>query len=189
MALLKLSFLYHADELPFPVSCRWTHVIDSNDYPGPDIGNIPLVLKGDFMETGRAPHPESGIETCFEESWRVVEPKFVEKFPFAFILQSHDGKAFFGQVGSIVQAMKASRAEAGAFTARKQRWDDDSTSWKTNFEIGDGLADLPSVDDVDAARWISSAAVGDQLTVLGSTFIVRGLVSMASPPVVEEQST
>ncbi|OQV04009.1 hypothetical protein CLAIMM_08963 isoform 1 [Cladophialophora immunda] len=137
-----------------PLTCKWTHWIDSRGYTDPDIGSFqPASESTDSIETGSMLHPETNTMTPYEEVWRTLSPSFTEHFPSAWILRSVDGRTFLGQLGGDFLALKGgSEGPAGmtGFCARREIWDDGKAEWTTKYEAGDeqNLQDLPSAPKV-----------------------------------------
>lgn len=175
----SMSSAPRVSKTDFPLATyRWTHIIDSQGYTQADVGNIPHVPQEEFRETGKVPHPVTGIETSFEECWRQLKPTSITRFPYAFILQSRDGKAFLAQIGGRFQAMRQG-GEGEKFAAVRQVWDEENCYWTTQHETSGGisLAKLPFASVVGDVDW-TTAAVGDEVQLLSEVFIIRALVKI-----------
>ena len=159
---------------------RWTHIIDSQGYTEPDIGSLPNSASGDFLESGTVPHPETKVPTEFEERWRTVSIPFSEKYPYAWILQSEDGKTFLGQTGGIFQSMTAGSGGQSSFCARRELWDGQRESWVIRYEAGDenSLSHLPHMtpdDNGETFKWHTSSREGDIVNAFGGRYVIRAL--------------
>ncbi|KAF2673058.1 hypothetical protein BT63DRAFT_466630 [Microthyrium microscopicum] len=166
------------------VTYQWTHDIDSQGYTEPDIGSLPVDPVGDFLETGTAPHPETGIVTKFEEAWRALSIPFSTEFPYAWILQSEDGRTFIGKAGGIFQAMRSGTKGPGGmygFCARREVWKGVEMKWIIKQETGhnSALGELKTLArnlGQEEFAWEGSSTEGELVNVFGDLYIVRALV-------------
>jgi hypothetical protein len=162
---------------------QWIHIIDSKDSKAPDIGTCPNSASGDFLETGKAPHPKTNIVTEYEEVWHPLSIPSAKTIPYAWILQSEDGATFLGKVGGVFQAMRADRDKLGkqkSFCARRELWDVEQEAWIIKYEVGDAeslraLPSLASGKNGEILAWESSSSEGDMVDVFGARFVVRAI--------------
>ncbi|KIW32408.1 uncharacterized protein PV07_03957 [Cladophialophora immunda] len=174
-----------------PLTCKWTHWIDSRGYTEPDIGSFqPASESTDSIETGSMLHPETNTMTPYEEVWRTLSPSFTEHFPSAWILRSVDGRTFLGQLGGDFLALKGgSEGPAGmtGFCARREIWDDGKAEWTTKYEAGDeqNLQDLPrrakglQNRTEKQAQWEESCKEGDVVETFGAKYIVCAIEKLS----------
>ncbi|OAL30881.1 hypothetical protein AYO20_08574 [Fonsecaea nubica] len=168
-----------------PLTCKWTHWIDSRGYTEPDVGSFkPASQSTDSIETGSMLHPETNIMTPYEEVWRTLPATFTYRFPSAWILRSVDGKTFLGQLGGDFLALKGgNEGPAGmtGFCARREAWDDTKGAWITKYETGDeqNLQYLPRLAQETQNRagkemeWVEGSKEGDTVDIFGAQYIMQ----------------
>ncbi len=166
------------------MTCKWTHWIDSRGYTEPDIGSFqPTSKSTDSIETGSMLDPETNVITPYEELWRTLSASFTERFRFAWIIRSVDGRTFLGRVGGDFLALKGGNegpVGMAGFCARRETWDDGKADWVTKYDAGDeqNLRDLPRMakDSGDGAakevKWEESCKEGDVVDAFGAKYIV-----------------
>ncbi|KAL6399452.1 neutral amino acid transporter [Ilyonectria robusta] len=152
-----------------PLTCRWTHIIDSLDLTVPDEAYFVKLENGDDLEIGSTPCPhKDGAVTAYEEVWRDITAN-MQAGDQSWILQSSDGTTFIGKVGTLYLAIK--KDTDGTFTARKEEL---NGTWRVSFE-SEGHA-LPQVlqvlkeFEVEGREW----AVGQKAVIAGIEYEVRG---------------
>ncbi|KIV81969.1 hypothetical protein PV11_04115 [Exophiala sideris] len=163
-----------------PLTCKWTHWIDSNGYTEPDIGSFePASNPTDSIETGSMLNPETNKITPYEEVWRTLSASLPDVFPTAWIIRSADGKTFLGRVGGDFLGLKGGDdgpSFMNGFCARRQTWDDATTTWKTLYEAGDlsRIGNLPRMDGSDKKKmeWEESCKEGDLVDAFGEKYTV-----------------
>jgi len=161
-----------------PLTCKWTHWIDSNGYTEPDIGSFqPTSESTDSIETGSMLNPETNAITPYEEVWRTLAASFPDKFHFAWILRSIDDKTFLGRVGGDFIALKGGNegpSWSTGFAARRESWDDGKADWITKYEAGDeqNLRQVPRMATGKDMGWEQGCKKGDVVEVFGAKYIV-----------------
>ncbi|KAK7413360.1 hypothetical protein QQX98_007737 [Neonectria punicea] len=155
-----------------PLTCRWTHIIDSLGLTIPDEAHFIKMENGDDLEVGTTPCPHrNGAMTAYEEVWRDVTAPASLHEP-SWILQSSDGASFVGKVGSVYLAIR--KSSDGAFAARKETLE--NQHWSVSFESGD-VQTLPHVmqvlEEIEAQErdW----DVGQKVKVANVEYVIRGL--------------
>ncbi|KIW66906.1 hypothetical protein, variant [Phialophora macrospora] len=184
-----------------PLTCKWTHWIDSRGYTDPDVGSFHPVDPStcatpdtdpatDTVETGSMLNPETNIDTPYEEVWRGLQASSSDRFPWAWIVRSQDGRTFLSQVGGDFLALKGGKdgpvGEAG-FCARREHWDGAQQCWTVKLEAGerDNLPSLPGMagnTDTDASKgpaWAQSAKEGDVVELFGEEYVLLALEKLA----------
>lgn len=153
---------------------RWTHIIDSLDLTVPDDAHFEKLPNGDDLEIGTTPAPHKGGElTDYEEVWRDVTQKATPD-ELSWILQSSDGTAFAGKVGSIYLTIH--KASDGTFAARRQERGESGQAWKTSYESGN-LSGLPTASqaieilEAPDATWTE----GQTVKVGDTEYVFRGV--------------
>ncbi|KAH7000676.1 hypothetical protein EDB80DRAFT_811980 [Ilyonectria destructans] len=152
-----------------PLTCRWTHIIDSLDLTVPDEAYFVKLENGDDLEIGSTPCPhKDGAVAAYEEVWRDITAN-MQAGDQSWILQSSDGTTFIGKVGSIYLAIK--KDMDGTFAARKEEL---NGTWRVSFESeGQGLPQVTQVlkeFEVKGRDW----AVGHKAVIAGIEYEVRG---------------
>ncbi|CAM1508649.1 Fc.00g054970.m01.CDS01 [Cosmosporella sp. VM-42] len=160
-----------------PLTCRWTHIIDSLDLTEPDEAYFTKLPNGDDLEIGVTKCPfRDGAMTPYEEVWRDVTPKLRANDP-SWIIQSSNGSIFVGKVGNNSVAMR--KDPEGGFVVRKEKLSQGEKSWKTSYESGDTqgiprISDFLQELDVGNLDWCT----GQVLTLGKTEYIIRGWVGM-----------
>ncbi|KIW11204.1 hypothetical protein PV08_10504 [Exophiala spinifera] len=162
-----------------PLTCQWTHWIDSRGYTEPDVGSFkPGSEDTDSVETGSMVNPETNQLTPYEEVWRTLSASSTEIFAYAWILRSTDGRTFLGRVGGDFLGLKG--GEEGpvgmeGFCARREKWDQGRDSWTTQYEAGDltRIDGLPKVAESGGKfGWEQSCKIGDTVDAFGGKYLV-----------------
>ncbi|ETI22621.1 hypothetical protein G647_06697 [Cladophialophora carrionii CBS 160.54] len=185
-----------------PLTCKWTHWIDSRGYTEPDIGSFhpvdPSVANADpatdTVETGSMLNPETNVETPYEEVWRALRASHSDRFPWAWIVRSMDKRTFLAQVGGDFLALRGGPdgpvGEAG-FCARRETWDGEQKRWTVVLEAGESnnLPALPGLVGWEAKgrgegsgkepAWTQSAMEGDVVELFGEKYVLCALERVA----------
>ena len=87
------------------------------------------------MEIGSTPCPrKGGIVTDYEEVWRDITSNDPSDRR-SWIVQSEDGQAFVGKVGTIFLAIR--KDSSGTFSVRREYLDVSAQTWHVSHEAGD----------------------------------------------------
>ncbi|SPO01219.1 uncharacterized protein DNG_03966 [Cephalotrichum gorgonifer] len=150
-----------------PPTFRWTHIIDSLNLTIPDEAYFEKLPNGDDLEIGTTPCPfKDGALTDYEEVWRDITVKSSAE-ELSWILQSDDGSAFIGKVGTIYLAIR--KVGDGGFAARREDRDTSGSDWNVSYESG-SVGSLPG-----AREAIECLETGDQKWAEGQEVEIRGV--------------
>lgn len=180
----------------------FTKSIDSHASPTstepspPDEGEFTTLPNGDSLETGSMPNPSHNNKmTPYEEVWRVLSPR--PGGGVAYILESRDDdskgngeaerKTFIGRIGGQVLILTEKKTtdegvKRSVYGARSEEWiikNGVGVGWGTKYEVGGGaLENVPSYAKggilVDGIAGEESWKKGDEVTILGVKYVVRG---------------
>ncbi|KPM38682.1 hypothetical protein AK830_g7884 [Neonectria ditissima] len=156
-----------------PLTCRWTHIIDSLDLTIPDEAHFIKLENGDDLEVGTTPCPhKNGAMTAYEEVWRDITAP-ISSDDQSWILQSSHEATFIGKVGNIYLAIR--KGSDGSFAARKEDFEGD---WTISFESGH-VQELPRVKQVLEEFEVegSDRAEGRKVKIASTEYVVKALGS------------
>ena len=150
----------------------WTRIIDSFGSTQADEAALAELPNGDDLETGI--FVKDGTPTAYEEVWRDVTETSAAENP-AWILQSDDGLAFLGRIGTVFMGMR--QGQDGSFGVRREVLDDVSKGWQIVFETGPTQS-IPSAEEVlKEESLIVEASTEATVEVAGGKYAVRALHS------------
>jgi hypothetical protein len=122
--------------IAIPVTCLFTHEIDSRGYTSPDLGVFTELPNGDFLEVGSMPWPEQDNKvTSYEEIWH--EYPAPPAGSVSWIVRNDDpenGITFLGRLEGSFLAFRKNEKEG--FTAVREEMGKEG--WKVVYRIGDG---------------------------------------------------
>ncbi|KAK7568190.1 hypothetical protein IWX91DRAFT_302162 [Phyllosticta citricarpa] len=131
------------DRIRGVVHKKWTHVIDSRcgfDEEGtPDEGDLWDRSGGYSLETGIMKHPKKGVDVAYQEMWREVEIKAVNREPLrhAVVLTHHNpqlkSRGMIVRVGQYCQGIYMLDREV---TVERWQW---KVEWKEEKKRTDDL--------------------------------------------------
>ncbi|KAF7563755.1 hypothetical protein G7046_g379 [Stylonectria norvegica] len=168
-----------------PLTCRWTHIIDSLDLTEPDEAYFNKLPNGDDLEIGTTKCPfKDGAMTPYEEVWRDVTPSLESGDP-SWIIQSSDGLTFVGKIGDVSVAIR--KGSDGGFAVQKQQFSKSQPGWETSYTSED-FHELPRVSEIlhefTAGGW--KWVIGQALRVGSVEYIP---LMRLQPAALEDQST
>ncbi|KAL2670244.1 hypothetical protein Neosp_014711 [[Neocosmospora] mangrovei] len=152
-----------------PPTFRWTHIIDSLDLTIPDDAHFEKLPNGDDLEIGT--YPLGGVPTDYEEIWRDITQKTAPE-ELSWILQSIDGSAFIGKVGSIFLAIQKTE---GGFAARREDRGVAGSTWKLTYEYA-ATPGLPTAMQGSEAIETQNSVwtEGQTIKIGGVEYVFRG---------------
>ncbi|KAH8667051.1 hypothetical protein BX600DRAFT_511927 [Xylariales sp. PMI_506] len=156
-----------------PLTCRWTHIIDSLGLTEPDVASFRKLPNGDDLEYGTYKNPNlGGALTEYEEIWRDVTG-VLDTSECSWILQSVDGSTFVGKIGGTYLGIRL--GGDGRFDARREERAESAEDWKVIFESANAQT-IPQASATTlllAAQAQQKLETGDIVELEGVSYTVR----------------
>lgn len=150
----------------------WSRIIDSMGSDQSDEATFEPMPNGDDLEAGQ--FFMDGTHHPYEEIWRDVTGSPKGQSP-AWIIQSVDGSVFLGKLDGLFLGM--CQGAEGNFGVRKETSESTTGKWSVSYENGpvQGILTAEQAVEWEAQLKGSAMAVGDQIQVSGSDYVIRGL--------------